>query len=82
MPKTGLLDSVTAENRHRDQTKDKSQRYEEQLDCAPVCRGDTWGIGQIHMLTPPLTAHSFPIRFKKKWEKMHLPSSSKRLCKS
>ena len=34
MPETGLLESVTAENRHRDQTKDKSHRYEESQDCA------------------------------------------------
>ena len=77
MPKTGLLESVTAENRHRDQTKDKSQRYKEQLDCAPVCRGDTWGIGQIHMLTPPQTAHSFPIRFKKNGKKCIFPVAPK-----
>ena len=34
MPKRDFIESVTAENRHRDQTKDESQRYEEWLDCA------------------------------------------------
>ena len=47
-----------------------------------ACRGDSplpRGIGQIHMITRPQTAHNFLKRVKKNGEKSHLPSSSKRL---